>query len=177
MLNSMSPCFSSKWWRTIKYIQNYTSTRTSLIYAKLAVTDLTVTIQEKQPELKVHMSSHVLLNLLNELGKRDKMWGLSSILSLFRNKFKTFNKTRAQMLDSIYHMTSWRSFVVSYYEFVTFPLVSWVRCGTWLYWFLIFAPLLTSRLLWNPISAVKTLVFCHYVCNIIMDVIMFPENL
>ena len=28
-------------------------------------------------------------------------------------------------------------------EFVTFPLVSWVRCGTWLYQFLIFAPLLT----------------------------------
>ena len=30
-----------------------------------------------------------------------------------------------------------------YYEFVTFPLVSWVRCGSWLYRFLIFAPLLT----------------------------------
>ena len=29
-------------------------------------------------------------------------------------------------------------------EFVTFPLVSWVRCGTWLYRFLTFAPLLTS---------------------------------
>ena len=29
-------------------------------------------------------------------------------------------------------------------EFVTFPLVSWVRCGTYLYRFLIFAPLLTS---------------------------------
>ena len=28
-------------------------------------------------------------------------------------------------------------------EFVTFQLVSWVRCGTWLYRFLIFAPLLT----------------------------------
>ena len=28
-------------------------------------------------------------------------------------------------------------------EFVTFPLVSWVRCGTWLYRFLIFATLLT----------------------------------
>ena len=27
-------------------------------------------------------------------------------------------------------------------EFVTFPLVSWVRCGTGLYRFLIFAPLL-----------------------------------
>ena len=29
------------------------------------------------------MSAHVLLNLLNELGKRDKMRGLLSILSLF----------------------------------------------------------------------------------------------
>ena len=28
------------------------------------------------------MSAHVLLNLLNELGKRDKMQGLPSILSL-----------------------------------------------------------------------------------------------
>ena len=30
------------------------------------------------------MSAHVLLNLLNELGIRDKMRGLPSILSLFR---------------------------------------------------------------------------------------------
>ena len=37
------------------------------------------------------MSAHVLLNLLNELGKRDKMCGLTSILSLFRNKFNKFN--------------------------------------------------------------------------------------
>ena len=29
-----------------------------------------------------------------------------------------------------------------FFEFVTFPLVSWVRCGTWLYRFLIFATLL-----------------------------------
>ena len=29
------------------------------------------------------MSAHVLLNLLGELRKRDKMRGLSSILSLF----------------------------------------------------------------------------------------------
>ena len=27
-------------------------------------------------------------------------------------------------------LTSWFSFVVSYCEFVIFPLVSWVRCGT-----------------------------------------------
>ena len=39
-------------------------------------------------------------------------------------------------------LTSWLSFVMSYCEFVTFPLVSWVRYGTWLYRFLIFAPLL-----------------------------------
>ena len=43
-------------------------------------------------------------------------------------------------------LTSWLSFVVSNCEFVTFPLVSCVRCGTWLYWFLIFAPLLTMAL-------------------------------
>ena len=33
------------------------------------------------------MSAHILLNLLNELEKSDKMRGLSSILSLFRNEF------------------------------------------------------------------------------------------
>ena len=33
------------------------------------------------------MSAHVLLNLLNELRKRDKMQGLPSILSLFCNEF------------------------------------------------------------------------------------------
>ena len=51
------------------------------------------------------MSAHVLLNLLNELRKRDKMRGLPSILSLFRNEFNNFNNTRARMLGSIYHMT------------------------------------------------------------------------
>ena len=51
-----------------------------------------------------YMSAHVLLNLLNELGKRDKMRGLSSILSLF-HELNKFNNTRAQMLDYIYHMT------------------------------------------------------------------------
>ena len=53
-----------------------------------------------------YTSAHVLLNLLNELGKRDKMRGLPSILSLFRNEFNKFNNTRVRMLDSIYHMTN-----------------------------------------------------------------------
>ena len=51
------------------------------------------------------MTAHVLLNLLNEVGKRDKMRGLQSILSLFRYEFNKFNNTRAHMLDSIHHIT------------------------------------------------------------------------
>ena len=64
------------------------------------------------------MSAHVLLNLFNKLRKRDKMRGLPSILSLFRNEFNKFNNTRARMLDSIYHMTNtlksdfWRKNVI-----------------------------------------------------------------
>ena len=64
------------------------------------------------------MSAHVLLNLLIELGKRDKMRGLPSILSLFRNEFNKFNYTGARMFDSIYHLTNtlkshfWRNNVI-----------------------------------------------------------------
>ena len=39
------------------------------------------------------MSAHVLLNLLYELGKRDKMLGLLSILSLFSNELCPLSKT------------------------------------------------------------------------------------
>ena len=39
------------------------------------------------------MSAHILLNLLNKLGKSDTVRGLPSILSLFRNEFNKFNKT------------------------------------------------------------------------------------
>ena len=51
------------------------------------------------------MSAHVLLNLLNDLRKRDKMPDLLSSVSLFRNEFNKFNNTRARMLDSINHIT------------------------------------------------------------------------
>ena len=43
----------------------------------------------------MYMSAHVLLNLLNKLGKKDKMQGLPSFLSLFRNEFNKFNNTRS----------------------------------------------------------------------------------
>ena len=38
------------------------------------------------------MSAHVLLNILNEFGKRDKKRGVPSILSLFCYEFNKFNK-------------------------------------------------------------------------------------
>ena len=44
-----------------------------------------------------YTSAHVLLNLLNSLRKSDKMQGLPSILSLFRNEFNKFNNTGARM--------------------------------------------------------------------------------
>ena len=52
-----------------------------------------------------YISDHVILNLLNELGKSDKIQDLPSILSHFRNKFNIFINTGTQMIDSIYHMT------------------------------------------------------------------------
>ena len=50
------------------------------------------------------MSAHVLLNLLNKLGKKIRCEAMSSILSVFPNEFNKFNNTGAQMQDSIYHM-------------------------------------------------------------------------
>ena len=41
------------------------------------------------------MSAHVLLNLLNKLGKSVRMRGLSSILLLFPNEFNKFDNTGA----------------------------------------------------------------------------------
>ena len=41
------------------------------------------------------MSTHILLNLLNKLGKRDEIGGLQSILSLLRNKFNKFTNAGA----------------------------------------------------------------------------------
>ena len=51
------------------------------------------------------MSAHVLLNLLNELGKVIKYEACRAFYRLFRNEFNKFNNTRVRMLDSIYHMT------------------------------------------------------------------------
>ena len=39
------------------------------------------------------MSAYVLLNLLNEFGKRDTMRDMPSILSVFHKEFNKFNNT------------------------------------------------------------------------------------
>ena len=43
------------------------------------------------------MSAHVLLNLLNELGKMKRPEALPSILSTFPDEFNKFNNTGARM--------------------------------------------------------------------------------
>ena len=54
-------------------------------------------------------------------------------------------------------LTSWLLFVVFNCELVTFPLVSLFRCGSWLFRFLIFSPLLTLITFKNP---------CYSICRI-----------
>ena len=46
------------------------------------------------------MSSRVLLNLLNELGKMIKCKARQSFYIFFRNEFNKFNNTEAQMFDN-----------------------------------------------------------------------------
>ena len=72
------------------------------------------------------MSTHVLLNSLNELRKRDKMRGLSSILSHLRNEFNKFKNTGARMLYSIYHMTL-KLFKKSHFDVETSILLHLLR--------------------------------------------------
>ena len=63
-------------------------------FSKYHVSCLSLLKHRKLPiSIKIPISDHVLLNLLNELGKRDKMQGLLSILSLFRNEFYKLNYT------------------------------------------------------------------------------------
>ena len=52
-----------------------------------------------------YTSDHVLLNLLNKLGKKLRCEALPNILSVSPNEFNKFSNTGARMQDSIYHMT------------------------------------------------------------------------
>ena len=50
------------------------------------------------------MSAHVSLNLLNELGKRDKMGACRAFYLFFATRLINSIIQGARMLDSIYHM-------------------------------------------------------------------------
>ena len=49
------------------------------------------------------MSARVLLNILNEFGKRDFIF--AEYFIFFRNEFNKLKNIGARMLDFIYHMT------------------------------------------------------------------------
>ena len=51
------------------------------------------------------MSAHLLLILLNKVGKCDKMRGLPIILSFIHIEFNKFNNTGARILVFIYNVT------------------------------------------------------------------------
>ena len=51
------------------------------------------------------MSAYILLNLLKDLGKEIKCEACQEFYRIYATSFNKFNTPRAQMLDSIHHMT------------------------------------------------------------------------
>ena len=69
----------------------------------------TKTTNKQQTNITLHrgsyMSAHVLLNLLNKLGKKIRCEAMHNILSVFPNEFNNFSNTGAGLQNFIYHMT------------------------------------------------------------------------
>ena len=111
LFTTLLPCWwSCRFWTAsgegrLRYVMRASSKLNLNVYSSIGNLISKAILPEIRINRGSYMSAHVLLNLLNELGKRDKMRGLPSILSLFCNEFKKFNNTRARMLDSIYLMT------------------------------------------------------------------------
>ena len=83
-------------------------------------------------------------------------------------------------------LASWLSFVMSNCIVVTFPLVSWVRCGAQLYRFLIFAPFLTLLCLFvwfdslrpiNNLSVIKGRVFLGWTSTKLGLMFLFKDTM
>ena len=68
------------------------------------------------------MTALVLLNLLNELGKKIRHQALQSILPIFPNEFNKFNNTGAWIQDSIYHMP-----LKSHFQSASFGCITLVK--------------------------------------------------
>ena len=73
---------------------------------------------------------------------RKSRLGSFVISVLFLLGFRVCLFIDALWLPSGKRLTSWLSFVMSYCQVITFPLVSWVRCSARLYRLLIFDLLL-----------------------------------
>ena len=84
------------WFHQTMFLECYNKKKRDLL--KLSLESYNKKSNCKYPKIItfiLQIEDLTLLNLLNELGKRDKMRGLPSILSLFRNEFNKFNNTRA----------------------------------------------------------------------------------
>ena len=68
-------------------------------------------------------------------------------------------------------LPSWLSFVMSNCEVVSYPLVSWVRCGAWLYRFLIFALFLTFYIHVHKVTSIVlgNRIYVFIYCSVITE--------
>ena len=98
--------------------------------------------QEVQTTIKIQLESEILTN---PTYSPDLVWCDFTLFPKLEGEFCMRLFICALWSPAGKGLTSWLSFVVSSCEFVTFSLVSWVRCGTCLYRFFIFAPLLTLK--------------------------------
>ena len=73
-----------------------------------------------------------------------KLFMLLYMHSILVSMFIMFPIIKIEKLHGSRTKTSLKHQIIVNVKNVTFPLVSWVRCGTWLYRFLIFATLLTT---------------------------------
>ena len=62
------------------------------------------------------MSAQVLLNVLNDLGKKIRCEAMPSMWSVFPNEYNKFSNTGAWMQDSIYHILL-SNFAVKHHDF------------------------------------------------------------
>ena len=80
------------------------------------------------------MSAHLLLNLLNELGKSDKMRGLSSIFSLFRNELNKFKKYKSTNVTCRFYFSYAIKFTLKSHicrkEFIMYATLLWTSFHT-----------------------------------------------
>ena len=127
----------------------------------------------------IFILSPLVKYFFTDRSKAVLLWIIYAISVLFLLCFRARLFIDALWSPADIGLTYWLSFVISNCEAVTSPLVSWVRCGAWLYWFLIFALFLTLLYLNNLWRIIITIpVLLKLVCQIIVCVLLiFREML